>query len=269
MYILGEATSSGITLPQIPVVPRPTLPSSRVTNALALPYRNICRIVVRNYDNDQMSIGTGVLVSPYHVLTCGHVIYPPATPRTSGIEVFPGQNGPDEDVPRFRSNGWAISTFWRANDCRTAGEDYGVIRLAAPTRYGFMPLRPVDPAILTSIAVQLAGYPADREERSRHMYESQGQVNGAVDIQHCVNGVPKVIPRPISATARTIVHTLDTTKAQSGSPLWIDDGTSEKTLIGVHVGLGNQDGKLAVFLNPTVQTQIQHWMRSALPPINS
>ena len=270
MYIhLGEATSSGITLPPAPFVPTPTLPSSRVTAALGQPYRNICRIVVRNYDNDQISVGTGVLISPYHVLTCGHVIYPPASPRTRGIEVFPGQNGPDENVSLFRSNGWAISASWRATDCRTAGEDYGVIRLATPTRQGFMPLRPFNPAILTSIGVQVAGYPADREPRSRHLYESRGQVDGAVDIRSCVNGVPQgPIIRPIPATARTIVHQLDTTRAQSGSPLWIDDGTLQ-TLIGVHVGLGNQNGKLAVLLNAAVQTQIQDWMRNTLPPTNS
>jgi len=270
MYIrIGEATSSGITLPPAPFVPTPTLPSSRVTNALGLPYRNVCRIVVWNYDNDQPSVGTGVLISPCHVLTCGHVIYPPQSPRTRAIEVFPGQNGPDENVSLFRSNGWVISASRRVNDCRTAGEDYGVIRLATPTRQGFMPLRPFNPAILTSIGVQVAGYPADREARARHMYESRGQVNGAVDIQRCVNGVPEgSIIRPIPATARTIVHQLDTTKAQSGSPLWIDDGISQ-TLIGVHVGLGNQDGKLAVLLNAAVQTQIQDWMRNTLPPINS
>jgi len=270
MYIhLGEETSSGITLPPALFVPRPTVPASRVTNALGLPYRNICRIVVRNYDNDQISVGTGVLISPYHVLTCGHVIYPPESPRTRAIEVFPGQNGPDENVSLFRSNGWVISASRRTNDCRTAGEDYGLIRLATPTRQGFMPLRPFNPAILTSIFVQVAGYRGDREEKARHMYESRGQVDGAVDIQRCVNGIPKgSVIRPIPPTARTIVHQLDTTKAQSGAPLWIDNGTSQ-TLIGLHIGLGNQDGKLAVLLNAALQTQIQDWIRNTLAPINS
>src|SRR2546422_10435051 len=162
MYIhLGEPASSGITLPPAPFVPTPTLPSSRVTTALGPPYRSVCRIVVRNYDNDRYSVGTGVLVSPYHVLTCAHVIYPPETPRTREIEVSPGQNGPDESVLRFRSNGWAISPSWRPNDCRTAGEDLGVIRLTTPTRQGFMALRPFNPAILISVGVQAAGYPWD------------------------------------------------------------------------------------------------------------
>jgi len=267
MYIhLGEA-SSGLTLPPAPFVPTPTLPSLRVATTLAQPYRNICRIVVRNYDNDRYSVGTGMLVSPYHVLTCAHVIYPPELPRTGEIEVFPGQNGPDEAVLRFRSNGWAISPSWRSKDCRTAGEDFGVIRLTTPNRQGFMRLRPFDPAILGRTAVQLAGYPSDREARSRHMYESRGQVAGALQIQRCVDDAPQgPILLPVPPTARIIVHKLDTAKSQSGSPLWFDDGTTT-TLIGVHVGLGNQDGKLAVLLNAAVQSQIQDWMRNTLPPI--
>ena len=70
----------------------------RVENALVAPYRCICRIVARAYDKpeNEYSVGTGFLISPYYVLTCAHNIYPLQAPRTKTIDVYPAQNGPDE-----------------------------------------------------------------------------------------------------------------------------------------------------------------------------
>jgi V8-like Glu-specific endopeptidase len=244
-----------------------SVPASRVADALASPYRCICRIVVRSYDKDGYSVGTGVLVSPFHVLTCAHVIYPPQAPRTKQIDVRPAQNGPDKDALLFRASGWAISPSWRRADCRTAAEDYGIIRLATPTREGFMRLRGFDPTILTSATVHLAGYPTGREERSRHMYTSQGRVEGAVTIERCNARTTAGRILPLTpATAGLIAHDLDTAGSQSGAPMWIDDrGTL--TLIGLHIGILADNRKKAVLLNDAVQRRIQDWMNRALPPL--
>src|SRR5262249_32622593 len=82
----------------------------RIANALVAPYRYICRIVARAYDKpeNEYSVGSGVLVSPYHVLTCAHNIYPIQAPHTKSIDVYVAQNGPDENASRFRANGWAV-----------------------------------------------------------------------------------------------------------------------------------------------------------------
>lgn len=267
MYIrLGESPS-GITIPPAPFVPVPPLKLLRVADALKAPYRCVCRIVVRAYDKPGESLGTGVLISPFHVLTCAHVIAPPESPHTGEIDVYPAQNGPDKNHSRFRANGWVKSSAWQSNNCFTAGEDFGVIRLSTSTRQGFMALRPFDPNKLLGIAANLAGYPANREERARHMYESRGGIVGALQIERCEAGEPYVqLVRPV-ATTRLLAHDLDTFKSQSGGPMWIDEPGRE-TLVALHAGPIRGDTKKAIFLNEAVQRQIQYWMTNTLPPLH-
>src|SRR5262249_20157557 len=149
----------------------------------------------------------------YHVLTCAHVIFPPQAPLTTDIVVFPGQNGPDTDC-RVRADGWAVSPGWRANDCHTAGEDLGIIRLACPMNPGFLPLRPFDPSQLVGASVSLAGYPFGPEPKARHMYYSRGSIRGAIRIQRCTGdaakGTVEGLIIPISEATSLIAHDLDT-----------------------------------------------------------
>jgi V8-like Glu-specific endopeptidase len=270
MYILLGETPPPVILPPAIPVPVQALPASRVANTLAPPYRCICRIVTRSYDKPGFSVGTGVLISPFHILTCAHVIYPPEAPRTREIDVHPAQNGPDEDSPLFRANGWAISPSWRLNDCHTAPEDYGIIRLAKPTRQIFMPLRAFDPAILSGSVVHLAGYPAtSREPMARYMYESQGPVIGVIRIDRCdartADG--RIFPLT-SAAAGLITHQLDSARSQSGAPIWINEGGTQ-TLIGIHAGIIGGTRKKAVLLAEAVRNRLQDWMRNSLPPIQT
>jgi V8-like Glu-specific endopeptidase len=269
MFILLGETPSPAILPAIPG-PVQALPASRVANTLAPPYRFICRIVTRSYDKPGFSVGTGVLISPFHVLTCAHVIYPPEAPRTREIDVHPAQNGPDEDSLRFRANGWAISPSWRLNDCRTAPEDYGIIRLAKSTRQAFIPLRAFDPAILSGTVVHLAGYPATSlEPTARYMYESHGPVTGVIRIDRCdartADG--RIFPLT-SAAAGLIAHQLDSAPSQSGGAMWINEGGTQ-TLIGTHAGIIGGTRKKAVLLADTVRNRLHDWMRNSLPPIQS
>jgi len=253
----------------------------RVANALAVPYRYICRIVARAYDKPEnaYSIGTGVLVSPYHVLTCAHNIYPTQAPRTKTIDVFIAQNGPDESASRFRANGWAVRQGWGwGRDCRASGEDYGMIRLANPAPNGFFQLRPFNPAILTGKTGHLAGYPSSAQEPlARYMHHSAGPVTGAYVIEGCdrdrqeresIRG--RLFPS-ILATTRLFLHELATAPSVSGSPIWIEeDGT--RTLIGLHerrinVGQSGRSYGAAVLLNDAVRAQVAQWMNNALPPL--
>ena len=238
------------------------------------PYRCICRIVARAYDKpeNEYSVGTGLLISAYHVLTCAHNIYPLQAPHTKTIDVYPAQNGPDDHASRFRANGWAVSPGWRPNDCRTAGEDYGIIRLASPAAYGFFQLRPFNPAILTSKIVHLAGYPSSaREPKARYMYRSAGPVTGAVVIEGCgkdTRGKPTlqfhILPSILSSTS-LIAHELVTAPSVSGSPMWIEEGGS-RTLIGLHErSTVDQHGRVhraAVLLNDAARAQVARWMNN-------
>jgi V8-like Glu-specific endopeptidase len=254
----------------------------KVANTLVAPYRCICRIVTHAYDKleNEYSIGTGFLISPYHVLTCAHVIYPRQAPHTGTIDVYPAQNGPDDNAVRFRANGWAVSPRWWTNDCRTADVDYGIIRLANPAQYGFFQLRPFDPAIMTSKTVHLAGYPGSaRDPKAQYMYRSQGLVAGAYRVRRCIPNhyrpgkdyLEGSLVHPMPATARLILHDLDTLESQSGSPMWIEGG-GLRTLIGIHER-GLEDPKIghklgvAVLLNDAVRAQVARWMNTELPPL--
>jgi V8-like Glu-specific endopeptidase len=250
----------------------------RIANAFVPPYRCICRIVTRAYDKpaNEYSIGTGFLVSPYHVLTCAHNIYPLQAPRTKTIDVYPAQNGPDDNASRFRANGWAVSPGWGPKDCRTSGEDYGIIRLASPAPYGFFQLRPFDPAIVTGKTVHLAGYPSShREPKARYMYRSAGPVTGAVVIEVCGRDRLQfhILPSILSSTG-LIAHKLVTAPSVSGSPMWIEEGGS-RTLIGLHerstvvptVDRRERIFRAAVLLNDAARAQVARWMNMTLPPL--
>jgi V8-like Glu-specific endopeptidase len=248
----------------------------RVANALVPPYRCICRIVARAYDKpeNEYSVGTGVLIGPYHVLTCAHNIYPLQAPRTETIDVYPAQNGPDESASRFRANGWAVSRGWSPNDCRAAGEDYGIIRLASPAPHGFFALRTFDPAIVIGKTVHLAGYPgSNREPRARYMYRSAGTVAGAIVIEGCgrdargndtLRGriVPSILP-----TTSLVAHDLPAAHAVSGGPVWIEeDGT--RTLVALHArSIDEGRRRAAVLLNAGVRAQAARWINNDLPPL--
>lgn len=284
MYIrLGQPTHtpappSGVVIPAPPPpAPAPAqsgiaplaLPAMRLTRVQDTrlePFNSICRIVTRSYDKPGESIGTGVLITPYHVLTCAHVIFPPQAPNTKEIVVFPGQNGPDSAC-HVKADAWAISPGWRMKDCHTAGEDLGIIRLACPMSPGIFPLRPFNPAQLMGASVSLAGYPYGREPKARHMYFSRGLITGDIRIQTCTEstatGPP---PGPISDATSLISHNLDTAPSQSGSPMWIVQ-PGGRFLVALHSGRinNNQLGK-AVLLNAAVRRRVADWIKQ-FPPL--
>ena len=256
---LGEATPQ----PQPPAAPQGS-PLTRVANATVPPFRAVCRIVARQ-DSRGFVVGSGILVGPYHVLTAAHVIFPPQAPNTREIMVYPGQNGPDNTVAGYKANGWAVSPRWRLNDCMTANEDFGIVRL--PVQHGYVPLIPFDPADLMRALVTMAGYPSGREPAARHMYQSQGHVLGAIRITACspTRAEGRLLP-VIQPNDNLIGHDLESEPSLSGSALLFTKDT--RRLAGIHTGTV-ADGRLrkAIVINRTVHAQIMDWMRRTLPPL--
>jgi hypothetical protein len=254
---------AGMPPPAIP--PAVHLPLTRVRDAASPPWRVVCRIVTRSYDRPGFSVGTGVLVSPHHILTCAHVIFPPQAPRTREIVVYPGQNGPDESAMPFKANGWVVNPGWRMADCMTFGEDYGLIRLAA--KHGYIPLIPFDPSELPGALVSMAGYPATREPAARHMYVSRGRVLGAIQINACTatTATGNVIAR-IPPGANLIAHDFESTPSLSGAPMWYVKDT--RRLAAIHAGtISNGALRKAILLNDAVRARLRDWMMRTLPPI--
>lgn len=240
---------------------------TRVRDTKLAPFRGICRLVIGSYANKTEVVGTGILISRFHVLTCAHNIYPPKSPKTGRITVFPGQNGPDEYVPSIKANGWAISPGWRANDCHTFGEDVGIVRLGHPVETGFLALRPFDPATLVGATAHMAGYPGDRRPGARFMFQSQGPIEGAIQVRSCtLDTTDGVILPNIQEMTSLIAHRLDTAPAQSGSPMWIVH-EGRLVLVAIHTGANAGGHKQAVLLNEGVRRRVDAWMTRTLPAL--
>jgi V8-like Glu-specific endopeptidase len=247
---------------------------SRVVWTTQEPFRYICRIHVRTTEGGN-SFGSGVLISRYHVLTCAHVLYPRENPHPIEVTVLPGQNGPNDQRPRIRANGWAVSPGWRWNNCMTAGEDFGIIRLARPSDTGFWPIESLEPSRLRGAGVYLAGYPSRREDiKATWMYRSQGHIIGRLRIDSCTEPTSQ---RPgtangrhfpdISDTTRLLAHSLDTGPSMSGGPMWIFQA-GRRVLVALHAGdIAGGRLKKAILLNPAVRRRIGYWMSRALPPL--
>jgi V8-like Glu-specific endopeptidase len=250
---------------------------TRVIDTASPPFRCICRIHVRTTKGGN-SIGTGVLISRYHVLTCAHVLYDRWDPHPKEVTVLPGQNGPDDKRPPIRADGWAVSPGWRWNDCRTANEDLGIIRLAHPSDAGFWPFAPFEPSIVTAAAAHIAGYPVRMDDKKAHwMYRSRSRFIGRIQIDSCSEPKPPkkegmlfgTLFQDISDTTKLIAHEADTGPSMSGGPVWtFREG--KRVLFALHAGVIDDGAKKkAILLNTTVRKRITEWMTQGLPPLDS
>src|SRR5689334_21196536 len=156
-----------------------------VSDTSRTPFRWVCRIRVQGQRGH--SFGTGILISPWHVLTAAHVIFPPQEPYSGNtIEVGPAYSTTSRPV--LRSNGWAANPRWNVRDCMTVGADLGLIRLAQPvsSATGLWRLTPFAPETLTGKPCLLAGYPSrSNDPDATVMFRSNGRIKGSVVINAC------------------------------------------------------------------------------------
>lgn len=266
MYLtLGRAEPAPRTTmePPGPVAP---MELERVLDPKTKEFRAICRVYAQT--NGGHSVGSGVLITPRHVLTCAHVIYPPENPnKTLSITVFVAQNGPGDGKHGIKADGWAVKHGWDSRCCRSYDEDYGIIRLSKSVTTGFWPMTPFDPSRLVGKATYLAGYPNRVDDRDAHfMFRSRGAIIGTLQIDSCIGRqLTRTLWPMIDDNTRLVAHRLDTAKSMSGGPMWsfVDNN---RILWGLHAG-DFDDGarKKAVLLNKTVRAQIARWVSTVLP----
>jgi V8-like Glu-specific endopeptidase len=272
MYFL-ETTPP--TTPRMPTRPRLAQGAANATSALLpvsdstrTPFRWVCRIRVQGQRGH--SFGTGILISPWHVLTAAHVIFPPQEPYSGKtIEVGPGYSATSRPV--FRSNGWAANPRWNVRACMTVGGDLGLIRLAQPVSpaTGFWRLAPFVPESLTGKPCLLAGYPSrSNDPDATVMFRSNGRIKGSVVINACTaTTADGHIPPRITQSTLLIAHDSASQGSMSGGPLCLIDGGTAK-LVAVHTGAVNNGAlKKAVLLNQGVQALIQDWINRTLRPL--
>jgi V8-like Glu-specific endopeptidase len=76
----------------------------RVLDTRTEEFGAVCRVYTKTKLG--RSGGSGVLITPRHVLTCAHVIYPREEPyRTVAVHVVVAQNGPTEASNGIKADG--------------------------------------------------------------------------------------------------------------------------------------------------------------------
>ena len=211
----------------------------RVTRTTQRPWRWVCYLEVYFTEGGRRwkGEGSGLLISPRHVLTCAHNVIINSTRRpVASVNVIPGCNGvPNMPFGRHPAASWRGSDEYRARlDPRF---DFGLITLRSPignTRQRRLAGRPLgywskpgsgttilqtqkgDPRLRGKRAT-LSGYPGDKPDGQQ--WAAKGQV---------VNMTP-------AAGRELFYYSADSCAGHSGSPIWIRRG-ARCGLIGIHTG---------------------------------
>lgn len=245
------------------------------------PFSAVCRIEVGTKTGGA-SVGSGVLISRYHVLTCAHILFDRADPNPLKVTVLPNHDGSDEKRKPIVANAFAAKPGWTWRECRKADDDLAIIRLSRKADSEFWPVQNFNPTIIGDGPITLAGYPAfSKTDRAYVMYRSQGSVLGGFGIQCCYDAWPKKCNPPlnrkedetirtpfgaISDATKLIGHTLDSRVCMSGGPMWIYDN-KKPILVALHAGKLEGKNKKAVLLNSSVRTLISDWMTRQFRPL--
>lgn len=173
-------------------------------------------LIVSTWEERGTWVGTGALIGRQTVLTCGHNVCDPTEGWADSILFIPGKNGIAEPFGRIAvTRHFAWDAWIQKGDSQS---DIAVLILASPIgdQTGQMDFVAQPAIYFSNRLLNSAGYPADLATEYG-MYSA-------------------------SATAREvddnlILHTLDTTAGQSGSPVWDYDSVSRaRTIVGVMRG---------------------------------
>jgi V8-like Glu-specific endopeptidase len=239
-----------------------------VRDTRVVPYRWICALDLFFpwRGGEQRNRGTGLLISPRHVLTAGHNIRPVAgidalritvTPGLDGTSLLGKPKGPVGSVTVKPKDWWLPTRF---TDPRTDHAwDFGLLVLPGDLPsfrsmpYGYWGdarhtpatlFTQIQPAVGLDPIVHLSGYPADKcrdkpcapcVPRSPADYDPVRGKDAWASMQWTAAGAV----RP-DAPAGVILHDTDTCTGMSGSPLWQlrkqTSGAYSMVLVGVHGG---------------------------------
>jgi V8-like Glu-specific endopeptidase len=200
---------------------------TRVTDTETYPWNTI-GYVGNRYASGRAYRGSGAIVTPYMVLTAGHMVYDWSTEGgyTGSMTFSPGQRqlaaGGAVTRPygqftasRWETNGNYIDAL-RTNPGFQFDYDYGAVFF--DTSFASIGLRTYMPVVfdVAPLSIHLAGYPlsVQGEANSQAMWHSFGDV--------------------ISVTDRIIYYDADTTGGNSGGPVW-ESASGLRRIVAVHV----------------------------------
>ena len=215
---------------------------TRVTNTQTYPWNTHCFLRFKFPLDLSTYRGTGCLVGPYMVLTCGHNIYDWETDRyISSMTVIPGQDqdyrGATVQTP-YGTQAMAESRV--APGYTTVGalwaDDYGAVFLSRPFSgiNTYLPLE-FTSLLVSNESIYIAGYPGEVKLGSLSADDNTYALWQASS--------------PLSRTyANYLCYTADTSDGDSGAPirrgipLYGDLVPFENAIIGVHTSYDPEDG---------------------------
>lgn len=274
----------------------------RVSDTTAIPFRWVCSVavqrLVRRPSHDEKTglapAGSGVLISPQHVLTAAHLLRDVDKNEDGSIaaeyepllvHVTPARDGDSEPFGEIEAKSWAIHPKWDPK-VPQARYDYALITL--DTKIGDQKFKCLKdqplyfwgsdkrgggtvidnlPSTLSTrligMKIVTAGYP---QSKQREMWCAAGEVSTGsvqVDAQLTQHGQVE------SWLAKNPVFkiTADATRGQSGSPVWVTDN-SQRYLIGIIEAAG-ETYNTVIAVNPDLVSQVQKWMGSDRSPSKS
>ena len=199
--------------------------------------------------------GSGVLIAPYCVLTCGHNVWDQdLNDWSDNVLVTPAQYQAYQGASIYEPYGTIADTILASNTKYTNSDnpggleyDYGVVKLprSFPGISTFIPIE----YDATPTAVNVVGYPAavQGESNSYDMWKGYGSVIGYEGTNN-----------------RIMLHQGDTSPGESGAPVWRyrsgSDGTdSTRRLVAIHV-YGEPGSNGACRLVSAIEHIISRWM---------
>lgn len=258
--------------------------SVQVTDTRAVPFRWICSINVAyqvtrasggTSNTGRAPQGTGVLISPCHVLTAAH-LFCSRDDRGSLVEhrkatdvsVTMARDETRKPFGEVEAKSWMVHPKWNPN-ASSPQYDYALITLAKPagvsgfwgdskggagTVLGAMPAAGADSLI--DRQVMTAGYPGSK---NRQMWCFKGTLSSGFP-QADAALKKQSTPEWFKGIGNFAI-TADAEPGQSGSPVWVlNDG--KRYLSGILIDAGSQSNR-AVAVNERVIRQLQSWMAAA------
>lgn len=243
----------------------------RVVDPLEVPCRWICHLWVRRKDSDGKVThtgGTGVLISPRHVLTVAHLVCEAVkkdgrwiTWDATDIRATPARDGDDRPLGTYDVKmPVTVARLWNPKG-KPAGFDYALLTLEKPIgdeifrRLGGKKLcywgsracgggttvRPLPPGRLEGRTAITAGYPKDKGGTAPHI--TTGELSN------------------VSAGSQIMHISADACRGQSGSPVWINSG-GEHCMVGMMLSV-RETTNVALRVTDEICAQLRAWIKGA------